>query len=93
MKTNSITSCYIGPEISPEQFIPEHFFLYLIEGNMTAYDGTREYRIQAGDSGIARRNHLAKYNKQKVSGQFEKVVVIFFFSFVNLFSVKQLNLN
>ena len=88
MKTNSITSCYIGPEISPEQFIPEHFFLYLIEGNMTAYDGTREYRIQARDSGIARRNHLAKYNKQKVNEQFEKVVVIFDQDFLRSFKEK-----
>ena len=86
MKADSITSCYIGPEISPEQFIPEHFFLYLVEGNMTAYDGNREYRIQSGDSGIARRNHLAKYNKQKVSGQFEKVVVIFDQDFLKSFN-------
>lgn len=28
MRATEIKSCYIGPEISPEQFIKEHFFLY-----------------------------------------------------------------
>ena len=34
MRATEIKSCYIGPEISPEQFIPEHFFLYLAKGTM-----------------------------------------------------------
>ena len=77
MKVTTITSCYIGPEISPEQFIAEHFFLYLITGKMTVYDGNTGYQLLAGDCGIARRNHLAKYNKQKEDGRFEKVVIVF----------------
>jgi AraC-like DNA-binding protein len=77
MKIDEIKSCYIGPEISPEQFIPEHFFLYLAAGQMTAYDGRQEYKIKSGDCGIARRNHLAKYNKQPENGRFEKIVIIF----------------
>lgn len=90
MKVSTITSCYIGPEISPEQFIPEHFFLYLLKGSMTVYDGNKTYRIQPGDSGIARRNHLAKYNKQKTNDEFEKVVLVFDQAFLKSFS-KQYN--
>ncbi|MEQ9440274.1 MAG: AraC family transcriptional regulator [Cyclobacteriaceae bacterium] len=52
---------------------------------MTVYDGHKEYTIKAGDFGIARRNHLAKYNKQKVDAQFEKVVIIFDQKFLKSF--------
>ena len=60
MKHAIIHSCTIGPTISEEQFIPEHFFLYLVAGSMLAYDGNREYKIKPGDYGIARRNY--KFN-------------------------------
>jgi len=86
MKASEIKSCYIGPEVSPEQFISEHFFLYLAKGTMTAYDGNREYKIKAGEYGLAKRNHLAKYNKQPVNGDFEKVVIIFDQEFLKAFS-------
>jgi hypothetical protein len=33
-KADNIKSCYIGPEISPEEFIAEHFFLYIAKGKM-----------------------------------------------------------
>lgn len=77
MKASSLSSCYISPDISIEQFIPEHFFLYLAKGAMTAYDGHQEYKIEAGEYGLARRNALAKYSKQPVNGQFEKVIMVF----------------
>jgi len=86
MKATAISSCYIGPVISTDQFIPEHFFLYLIKGSMSAYDGSKEFKIKAGDYGIARRNHLAKYNKQPDNGQFEKVVIIFDQEFLKAFN-------
>jgi AraC-like DNA-binding protein len=86
MKVTVISSCYIGPEISPEQFIQEHFFLYLAAGSMQGFDGNKEYKIKAGDYGIARRNHLAKYNKQPVNDQFEKVVIIFDQAFLQSFN-------
>jgi len=76
MKANKITSCYIGPQISPEQFIAEHFFLYLAKGTMHGYDGNKNYTLKAGECCVVRKNHLARYNKQKEDGQFEKVIVI-----------------
>ncbi|HTE32350.1 MAG TPA: AraC family transcriptional regulator [Chryseolinea sp.] len=86
MKLSKITSCYVSPGISTEQFIPEHFFLYLVAGTMTAYDGSREYKIKAGDYGIARKNHLAKYNKQPDNGKFEKIVIFFDEEFLRSFN-------
>ncbi len=77
MRITEITSCYIGPQISPEQFIPEHFFLFLAKGAMNGYDGTKELTLHAGDYCLVCKNNLARYNKQKDEGQFEKVVVIF----------------
>lgn len=77
MKASTITTCYIGPKISPEHFIEEHFFLYLAEGTMQGFDGHRHYTLKSGECCIVRKNHLARYNKQKVNDQFEKVIVVF----------------
>ena len=76
-KVNNITSCYIGPAISPEQFVAEHLFLYLIKGEIKGYDGNKRYNLSPGEYCIIRKNHLARYSKQKVANEFEKVVVIF----------------
>ena len=72
---NRITSCYIGPKISPEEFVAEHFFLYLIKGTMHGYDGNKHYSLLPGEYCIVRKNHLARYNKERENGEFEKVVV------------------
>lgn len=83
-----IKSCYIGPEISPEQFIPEHFFLFLIKGALNGYDGSKNVTLNSGEYCIARKNHLARYNKQKENDEFEKVVVIFDEPFLKHFQEK-----
>ncbi|MBK1895595.1 helix-turn-helix domain-containing protein [Chryseobacterium paridis] len=77
MKLTEIQSCYIGPEISPEQFIPEHFFLFLIKGKINSYDGHRNYTMKPGDFCIVRKNRLARYNKEKDNDEFKKIVIIF----------------
>ena len=86
MKHTIIHACTVGPTISEEQFIPEHFFLYLVAGSMLAYDGNKEYKIQPGDYGIARRNHLAKYNKNTDNGRFEKIVIFLDQPFLQAFN-------
>ncbi|MCE7039057.1 AraC family transcriptional regulator [Dyadobacter sp. CY312] len=75
MKFNNIHSCHIGPEISPEQFIPEHFFLYLLSGSMIAYDGKNSYSMKPGDYCIARKNHLVRYTKFRQDDSFEKIII------------------
>lgn len=77
MKFNNLYSCHIGPEISPEQFIPEHFFLYLLKGSMVAYDGKSNYKMQPGDYCIARKNHLVRYTKYQEDNSFEKIIITF----------------
>ncbi|PIF46638.1 AraC-like DNA-binding protein [Chryseobacterium sp. 52] len=88
MKFTAIKSCYIGPEISPEQFVQEHFFLFLIKGRISGYDGTGHYSLKPGEGCIVRKNHLARYSKQKESGEFEKIVIIFDEAFLKKFREK-----
>lgn len=85
MKIEGIRSCYIGPAISPEQFIPEHFFIYLIRGSILGYDGHRNSTMKPGEYCIARKNHLARYSKQPDDGEFAKVVVVFDEAFLKEF--------
>lgn len=65
----------MGPEISPEQFIPEHFFLYLLRGSMVAYDGRKEYTMKPGDFSIARKNYPIRYTKHPEGDSFEKIII------------------
>lgn len=76
MRISEIKSCYIGPEISPEQFIAEHFFLYIAKGRIHGYDGHHSYTLSAGEYCVVRKNHLARYNKERDNGEFEKIVII-----------------
>jgi AraC-like DNA-binding protein len=89
MKVTKITSCYIGPQISPEHFISEHFFLYLTKGTMQGYDGHKDYILTSGECCIVRKNHLARYNKQKENDQFEKTIVVFDEIFLKQFQEKR----
>lgn len=70
-----IHSCHLGPEISPEQYVPEHFFLYLLEGSMTGYDGSRHYAAGAGEACLFRKNYLVRYTKKPAGGMFEKIII------------------
>ncbi|MCK0190287.1 AraC family transcriptional regulator [Arenibacter sp. F20364] len=83
-----IKSCYIGPEISPEQFIPEHLFLFLAKGILSGYDGSNYVTMNPGDCCIVRKNHLVRYNKQKKIDEFEKVAVVFDEIFLKRFQEK-----
>jgi AraC-like DNA-binding protein len=88
MRTTEIKSCYIGPEISPEQFVPEHFFLYIAKGAIHGYDGNKKQTLKSEEYCLVRKNHLARYNKEKVNGEFEKVVIIFDELFLRKFQEK-----
>lgn len=88
MKVNQIRSCYIGPEISPEQFTPQHFFLYIAKGRIHGYDGHTYQSITSGECCLVRKNHLARYNKERINDEFEKVVIIFDEAFLKKFLEK-----
>ncbi|MDF7818686.1 AraC family transcriptional regulator [Runella sp. MFBS21] len=88
MRATEIKSCYIGPEISPEQFISEHFFLFLAKGTMHGYDGNKHFVLKSGEYCVVRKNHLARYNKLKENDEFEKVSIIFDEHFLKSFQDK-----
>jgi len=90
MRATEIKSCYIGPEISPEQFISEHFFLYIAKGAIHGFDGNKSQTLKPGEYCIVRKNHLARYNKEKVNDEFEKVVIIFDEHFLKIFQEKRI---
>ncbi len=82
---NPIHSCHLGPDISPEQFIPEHFFMYLLKGAVKAYDGQKRYSMQPGNAVIARKNQLMRYTKFKDGDEFKKIIITLDEPFLKLF--------
>jgi len=84
-KANKISSCYLGPQISPEQFIAEHFFLYLAKGAMHGYHGNKHYTLTSGQCCLVRKNQLARNSKEMGNEGFEKVVVVFDEAFLKKF--------
>lgn len=84
----SIQSCHLGPGISPEQIVPEHFFLYILQGTMLVYNGEKHYNVVPGDCCIARKNHLLRYNKQQLNGDFKKIVIVLDEPFLKNFLTK-----
>lgn len=87
MKATPISSCFVTPSLSTEQFIPDHCFMYLVKGSMLAYDGSKEYTISPGDCGVGRRNQLVKYTKQPDhDGSFKKLFVLFDQEFLKEFN-------
>ncbi len=86
MENNAISNCYITPYPSTEQYIPNHTFMYLVAGSMTVYDGSKVYNLKAGDYGIGKRNHLARYTKQPNNGDFRKIYITFEQEFLKEFN-------
>lgn len=88
MKITEIKSCVVGPALSPEQFIAEHFFVFLAKGTMNGYDGTKHAVLKAGESCLVRKNRLARYNKVRDNNEFEKVIIFFDEPFLRSFQKK-----
>jgi len=79
---------YVGKEISPEQFVAEHTFVYILKGIMNTYDGSKYDVLTAGDGCIARKNSLARYNKIRINNEIEKVFIFFDAAFLRRFQDK-----
>lgn len=77
MRITQIKDVNRSPLISPERFVSEHFFIFLVKGKMSAYDGSKHYDLFSGESGIMRKNNLARYNKEESKKGFEKIVITF----------------
>lgn len=86
---NTPYTCHFSPTASPEQFIPEHLFMYLVSGDMIIFDGSKEYNVKPGDYGFARRNHLAKYIKTPPpGGKFKTISILLEQDFLRKFSAE-----
>ncbi|KFF25887.1 helix-turn-helix domain-containing protein [Chryseobacterium vrystaatense] len=88
MKITEIKSCIVGPALSAEQFIAEHFFVFLAKGKMNGYDGNKHYVLKPGESCLVRKNHLARYNKVRDNNEFEKVIIFLDEAFLRVFQKK-----
>jgi len=82
------TEIYPIGTISPEQFIAEHTFAYIIKGVMHLYDGNKNYTLKSGECGLARKNRLARFKKEKENNELEKVFVFFDEKFLRMFQEK-----
>lgn len=88
MKNSTAHMHYVGSEISPEQFIAEHTFVYVLKGIMNLYDGSEHKALKSGECCIARKNRLGRFNKLKVDGELQKVFVFFDETFLKRFQQK-----
>jgi AraC family transcriptional regulator, exoenzyme S synthesis regulatory protein ExsA len=79
---------YVIGEISPEQFISEHTFMYIIKGIVHCYDGNKTYIFRSGACGLGRKNRLARYKKEKEDDELEKVFIFFDEGFLRMFQEK-----
>jgi AraC-like DNA-binding protein len=74
--------------ISPEQFVAEHTFTYIIKGEMHLYGGGHSYVLRAGENGLARKDSLIRFKKEMVNDELEKVFVFFDEQFLKAFQAK-----
>jgi AraC-like DNA-binding protein len=86
MNADIMSNCFVSPSSSSEQFIPDHTFTYLVKGTIVAYDGTKEYTLNAGEGAIGQRNRLAKYMKQPDITGFRKIYISFDQEFLKAFN-------
>ena len=62
--------------------------MYVIKGIMRCYDGSKTYTFRSGNYGLARKNRLGRYKKEKEDGELEKVFVFFDEAFLRMFQEK-----
>lgn len=82
-----MTNYHIGV-ITPEQFIAEHSFGYIIKGEMHLYDGSNSHVLASGEYALCRKNRLIRFKKEKENGELEKVFVFFDEPFLKRFQQK-----
>jgi AraC-like DNA-binding protein len=68
MKSRSARDSSGKPEVLREQFIPDHLFIYVIEGTIICYDGSLTYTLNEGEYCLFRKNRLAKYYSKRGTG-------------------------
>ncbi|GAB3277484.1 hypothetical protein GCM10027347_51490 [Larkinella harenae] len=49
------------PKVIPEQFVPDHVFVYIEQGSIHCYDGSKNQVLGSGESYLFRKNQLIRY--------------------------------
>lgn len=71
-----------------EQFIPDNVFLYVIRGEIRFFDGSQSHTLKAGECGVARKNHLARFVVTDTGERFQPVLFCFDEPFLRRFQSK-----
>ena len=72
----------------PEQFVPDHLFLYLAAGELRVYDGHQRFTLQAGDYYLVRKNRLVRYDPGSAGAGCEMTYCCFDEPFLRAFEEK-----
>lgn len=57
------------PPFFPEQFVPDHVFVYIETGSIHCYDGSKSQFLSPGDYYLFRKNQLLRYVLQRGSDE------------------------
>ncbi len=88
MKITDLTNCPVEPMISPEHFLMDHTFLFLVKGSMRGFDGKTNVLLRNGECCMVVRNQLQRHSKIPVNGEFEKIIMPFSQEFLKEFREK-----
>ena len=92
-QTTTLTAAASSPPrsrnpISPEQFVPDHLFLYVQAGELCVYDGQQTLTLQAGDYYLVRKNRLVRYDQGGLGASCELTFFCFEEDFLRAFQGK-----
>jgi AraC-like DNA-binding protein len=76
MSADDARACLNGAGALLEQVIPDHVFMYVTQGEIECFDGSKSYLLRQGDYCLARKNRLAKYYSKKGSA-FARIIFCF----------------
>ena len=76
------------PETAPEQFVPDHLFLYIGAGELRVYDGSQRLTLHAGDAYLVRKNRLVRYDPAAAGADCELTFFCFEEKFLRAFQAK-----
>ena len=88
MRPTAIKPTHGGSEIFPEQFIPDHVFVYIVRGRMHCYDGNQSQILRPGDYYLFRKNHLVKYYGESERNELEFIRICLEETFLKQFQEK-----
>lgn len=78
----------MAPKVLPEQFIPDHVFVYVEAGKIECYNGYQNQILIPGVCYLFRKNHLVKYNKGTNGSELQLIRVCFEETFLQAYKDK-----